>query len=59
MTNRLAEQLPNDGQVGDYRFVRHISTDKRASVARTDQLPDGRTGIFAECLRVLRFYDRA
>jgi hypothetical protein len=31
MTNRLAEQLPNDGQVGDYRFVRHISTDKRAS----------------------------
>src|SRR5580693_9791862 len=27
MTNRIAEQLPNDGQVGDYRFVRHISTD--------------------------------
>jgi hypothetical protein len=31
MTNRLAEQLPNDGQVGDYQFVRHISTDKRAA----------------------------
>jgi hypothetical protein len=39
MTNRLAEQLPNDGQVGDYRFVRHISTDKRACVDWCGQLP--------------------
>ena len=27
---RITEQLPNDRQVGDYRFVRRISTDKRA-----------------------------
>jgi hypothetical protein len=37
MTNRLAEQLPNDGQVGDYRFVRHISTDKRPSSDPTNR----------------------
>jgi hypothetical protein len=24
--------MPNDGQVGDYRFVRRIGTDKRACV---------------------------
>ena len=29
---RITEQLPNDRQVGDYRFVRRISTDKRACV---------------------------
>jgi len=37
MTNRLAEQLPNDSQVGDYRFVRHISTDKRASIEESSR----------------------
>jgi hypothetical protein len=26
--HRIAEQLPNDWQVGDYRFVRRISADK-------------------------------
>ena len=30
--HRIAEQLPNDGQVGDYKFVLRISTDKRACV---------------------------
>jgi DNA invertase Pin-like site-specific DNA recombinase len=40
--HRIAEQLPDDGQVGDYRFVRRISTDKRPCVDRSDQLPDGR-----------------
>jgi hypothetical protein len=33
-----------DGQAGSHRFVRRITTEKRASVERTDQLPDGQLG---------------
>jgi hypothetical protein len=29
---RITEHLPNDGQIGNYRFVRRISTDKRPCV---------------------------
>jgi hypothetical protein len=37
-----------DGQPGSYRAVYRISTGKRASVDRTDQLSDGQLGSAAE-----------
>jgi len=33
-----SQKLLDDGQAGSYRFVRRISTDKRARLDRTDQL---------------------
>src|SRR5258708_18307195 len=41
-SHRIPEQLPNDGQVGDYRFVRRISTDKRACIDWAGRFPGGR-----------------
>ena len=43
-SHRIAEQLPNDGQVGDYRFVHRISTDKRACDDWSGQPRGGRLG---------------
>src|SRR6266851_4576281 len=40
--HRIAEQLPNDGQVGDYRFVRRISTAKRPCIDWSGHVPGGR-----------------
>jgi hypothetical protein len=37
-------RLRSNGGAGSYRFVRQISTDKRACVDRTDRLPDGQLG---------------
>jgi len=42
---RITEQLPNDRQVGDYRFVRRISTDKRPCVHRTSDFLLARNGV--------------
>jgi hypothetical protein len=40
--SRCRRLLWDDEQTGSYRFVGRISTDKRASVDRTNQLRDGR-----------------